>query len=149
MHLLANAGEKGQFDAKDCRVHANLGISEQSAADLALANSAMRIRQLESGLGNCNLDPFPSHDSPALPVSQLGLSATSRRHSDRGEMTRPETASLQAAPAARSSISRLRFSKHWQQCGTTSHSNASLSKQGAASHKVNVLPASWSVRPVA
>ena len=136
-------------ESKDCQVHANLGISEQSAADLALANSAMRIKQLESGLGNWNLDPFPSHDAPALLLSRLDLSATSRRHNDKGEMTHPKTASLHVTPAARSSISRLRFGKHGQQCGMTLHSNASLSKQDAASHKVNVPPASWSVRPVA
>ena len=52
LNLLANAGEKGQFDAKDCQARTNLGISEQSAADLALAYSAMHIRQLESGLGD-------------------------------------------------------------------------------------------------
>ena len=52
LDLLANAGEKGKLESKDCRVHANLGIFEQSATDLALANSAMRIRQLESELVN-------------------------------------------------------------------------------------------------
>ena len=149
LHLLANAGEKGKLESKDCRVHANLGISKQSAADLALANLAMRIKQLESGLGNWNLDPFPSHDAPALLLSQLDLSAASRRHNDKGEMTHPKTAGLHVTPAARSSISRLRFGKHGQQCGVTSHSNASLGKQDAASHKVNVPPASWSARPVA
>ena len=116
---------------------------------LPLAYSAMHIGQLESGLGDWNLDSFPSHDASALLVSRLGLSATSTRHNDRGKMTHHKTASPQAIPAARSSISRLRFGKHWQQCGTTSYSNASLSKQGAASHKVNILPVSWSVQPVA
>ena len=124
-------------------------IPSRAPLTLPLAYSAMHIRQLESGLGDQNLDSFPSHDASALLVSRLGLSETSTRHNDRGKMTHHKTASPQAMPAARSSISRLRFGKHWQQCGMTSHSNASLGKQDAASHKVNVPPASWSVRPVA